>query len=73
MKKGTYISKATYQKLSEENKKLLSDIRLLVDENMTFMPDQIFCKMKWRKKFKEEKLLCNMLKDYADKHPLKKK
>lgn len=72
MKKGSYVTKSIYQKLAEQNKKLILDISILVSESRDLIPDRIFIMSKWRKKFKDEKLFINMLKDYCKKHSLKK-
>uniref|UniRef100_UPI0040478699 hypothetical protein n=1 Tax=Mariniflexile sp. TaxID=1979402 RepID=UPI0040478699 len=47
------VNRSTYQKLAEENKRLLKDIKLLVDSQLT--PEQIICISEWRKKFRKEK------------------
>lgn len=73
MKKGDYVLRSTYQKLAEKNKKLISDISILVSEGWNLMPYRIIVTSRWRKKFREEKLFIAILKDYCKKHPLKKK
>ena len=47
------ISRSEYQKVVEENKRLLKDIRLIT--NQTISPEQVKCICKWRDKFKKEK------------------
>lgn len=48
------VSRSVYQKLVEENKKLMADIRLLVEEDV-MSPEKILCVSKWRNKFEKEK------------------
>ena len=64
----------TYQKLAEENKRLLADIRTLTDGNWAkMMPERIFLTEKWRKRWDSERSLVNMIKEYAKKNPVKNK
>ena len=70
MKKGTYVSRSTYQKVVEENKKLLNDIRILVQERSYLTPppvEKLFVIHKWRKKFNEDRELFEMLKEIFSK------
>ena len=62
MNKGTYVSRSTYQKLKEKNKKLLQDIHILTKEGFP-SADKILTIAKWRKKFAEERELFEMLKE----------
>lgn len=65
------VSRSVYQKLKEENKKLLQDIKVLTDP----MPDENFMPVlkKWRNKFREESELHQMLHEvavqYLKEHP----
>ena len=59
------VSRSTYQKLAEENKRLLKDIRILVegDEDKWFD-----CYHRWTTKFYQEKQLNLSLKAAAKKY-----
>jgi len=57
------VSRSTYQKLKEENKRLLKDIKLLVDK--TYPVERIIAMDKWQKHFKEEKEFNSLMKDVA--------
>ena len=46
------ISRSIYQKLKEENKRLIKDIRILVSTDITI--EQYRTIKKWRDKFKKE-------------------
>lgn len=61
-RKGKYVSRSTYQKLAEENKKLLKDIRILTEEGFPSAA-KIITLDKWRRKFKEERDMFNLLRD----------
>ncbi len=63
MEQGKYVSRSVYQKVCEENKKLKSDIWTLVMKAVTW--DSVAVRMKWEKKFKEDKELSEMLRDFA--------
>lgn len=52
------ISRSVYQKVKEENKKLLNNIKLLVEE--TPSADKIICIVKWRDFFKKENEFNNL-------------
>jgi len=73
IKKGTYVSRSTYQKVCEENKKLLIDIKILTDEKMALSAEKIFTVKKWRDKFAKDKAFNEMLviacKQYLKEHP----
>ena len=47
------ISRSEYQRVVEENKKLMKDIEILTSEGLSV--DKILLKEKWRKHFKSEK------------------
>lgn len=64
MKKGTYVLRSTYQKLAEENKKLLNDIRILSEEGFSTV-ERIRTLAKWRKKFKADKEFVKTLKQFS--------
>lgn len=55
------IKRSTYQKVVEENKRLMHDLDLLTDESKSIHPDTILVKLKWRKYFKKEKDLNNFI------------
>ena len=56
------VSRSVYQKLKEENKKLLRDIETLVDPvNM----DRINMYKKWQSHFREEKEFNNVMRSVA--------
>lgn len=65
-----HVSRSTYQKVVEENKRLTKDIKTLVYGDI---PSIIFLKDKWRKKFQSEKDFNQMMKDvsqlYFDNNP----
>jgi len=64
------IKRSTYQKVVEENKLLLKDIKTLVYGDI---PQVIFLKDKYRKKFQSEKVFNQLMKDvsklYMDNNP----
>lgn len=53
------VSRSVYQQVVEQNKKLLNDIQILVDEKPS--ADKIVCISKWRDFFKKEKEFNTML------------
>jgi hypothetical protein len=64
MKHGTYVTRSTYQKVVEENKKLLNDIRILVQERSYQIPppvEKLLVIEKWRTKFAQDRELVDML------------
>lgn len=71
--KGTFVKRSTYQKVVEENKRLLIDIKILTEEQYDLTGERILLKMKWQKKFKEERELNALIKDacvqYLKDHP----
>jgi len=46
------VSRSVYQKATEENKRLISDIQILVASGVSLV--KIRCIQKWRKKFKDD-------------------
>lgn len=68
MEKGKYVSRSAFQKLAEENKRLLADIYILVSDNI---PDRIFVRSKWQRKIKENKLLAYELSKIAGEQSIK--
>lgn len=58
------VSRSTYQKVVEENKRLISDIKLLVEDGLP-SAEKIICIIKWREKFREEKHFNDMMKRVA--------
>lgn len=70
------VNRSTYQKVVEENKKLIEDIKLLVEGGIS-SPEKIICICEWRDKFKQDKELNIMMKraateyikDHADELP----
>ena len=65
----TAVSRSVYQKVCEENKRLLKDIKIL-SNGLT--SDKIICINKWRKKFKDDddfnELLRSASKEYIQLH-----
>lgn len=55
----TKVARSIYQKAIEENKRLLSDIKLLVSEECP--PEKILCIKKWQDKFRDEREFDDML------------
>lgn len=63
--KGKYVNRSTYQKLAEENKKLLYDIRILTAEVDGIPPvEKILVLHKWREKFKRDADFDRELKEF---------
>jgi hypothetical protein len=52
--RGAYIRRSIYQKVVEENKKLLSDIKILVGD---YGPAKLALSDKWEKKFESDQKL----------------
>jgi len=61
--RGKYVSRATYQKVVEENRKLLRDMAVIVQDGIN--PDSIILKIEYRKKFKQQRMFTKLLKEYA--------
>ena len=49
------VSRSVYQKLKEENKKLLKDINILVSNEFIFTPDRVIVHGKWQRHFKNKR------------------
>lgn len=62
------VSRAVYQKVCEDNKKLIKDIRILVRDGYLPDPIKILCVVKWRKQFAGEKALNDLLMGHAKKY-----
>jgi hypothetical protein len=64
------VNRSTYQKVVEENKKLLNDIKTLVYGDI---PSVIFLKHKYRQQFEKEREFNRMMKEvskmYMDNNP----
>lgn len=60
VKTGTYVSRSVFQKLKEENKRLLEDIRVMATGECF---DAIQLRIKWRKHFKAEKEMADMIRE----------
>lgn len=73
VEKGKYVKRSTYQKLAEENKKLLIDIGILTDEKYSLSAEKLHVVVKWRNKFAKDKEFNRMLteacKQYLKEHP----
>ena len=67
------IKRSTYQKVVEENKRLLADIELLVSTEPNKAAALLFCFAKWTTKFEEAKQMDNLIhsavKQYIKDHP----
>lgn len=61
--KMSKVSRSIYQKVVEENKRLMSDIRLLTENS--FNPLKLLCIQKWREKFRKEKEFNERMKEFA--------
>lgn len=48
------VSRSVYQKVCEENKKLMKDIRILTQKGLR-SSEYILCVAKWREHFEEER------------------
>ncbi len=55
------ISRSEYQRVVEENKRLLADIEVLVSGG----PESILLAVKWANKFKEDKEFSDRMKAYV--------
>lgn len=58
------VNRSTYQKVVEENKILIADIKLLVEDGMS-SAEKILCIGKWKDKFKKKKEFNAMMKQAA--------
>lgn len=59
------VNRSIYQKVVEENKALIADIKLMVSD---LSVEQLLCKAKWLVKFKEEAEFNSMLKQAAKRY-----
>jgi len=59
MEKGKYVSRSAYQKLAEENKKLMADIKIL---SGPYTGEKLLVMTKWRTKFEKDKMFCDLIK-----------
>jgi len=59
----TIVSRSVYQKVVEENKKLLNDIRILTGE---LTGERIIVATFWKKKFQRDKELIDMIKEWGE-------
>ena len=57
--RGKYVSRSVYQKVVEENRKLLKDIRALVDNSLTI--ESINVRRKWCDKFQKDREFVNLI------------
>lgn len=62
------VSRSVYQKVKEENKKLLREIELLVQE--TPSAEKIICITKWREFFRKEKEFNELLNSTLHAHEI---
>ena len=60
------VSRSEYQKLAEENKRLLNDIRILTTEG--FSMEKILMIKKWRESFEEKDKFKNWIKGILGKN-----
>lgn len=72
-KRGTYVNRSVYQKVVEENRKLVYEIGILTREETIPSAEKILTIQKWRKKFQSDKRLAALLKiaakEYLKEHP----
>lgn len=61
------VSRSVYQKLKEENKRLMKDIRILCEDGIPSF-EQIMLIKKYRSQFKKEKEFNNMIKLACQNH-----
>lgn len=63
---GTYVSKAVWAKVTEENKSMIRDLFILLKQvSVNDLMEAQEVRMKWRKRFKERKDLTDMLFEIA--------
>jgi len=73
--RGKYVTRSVYQKVCEENKKLLHDLNVLTrDEGKNLMSvEKVATIQKWRSKFQKDRLfskaLTEVAKEYLKTHP----
>lgn len=63
---GQYVLRATYQKVAEDNKKLLADIKILTTSGIS--PARILLIEKWQNKFKEDNNLNDLITEACNKY-----
>ena len=70
-RKGKYVTRSVYQKVCEENKRLIADIREMVSDANPY--SRLVVVVKWRRKFymadAQEKLITTFAKSYLKEHP----
>jgi protein-arginine kinase activator protein McsA len=70
MEKGTYVTRSAFQRLAEENKRLLKDIKILCTAPVS---EAYALRIDWRKRFQHEAELNAMIRkvalDYGKAHP----
>jgi hypothetical protein len=57
--KGKYVTRSAFQKVCEENKRLIKDIEVLVDMNPN--PEKLKVALKWTEYFQKDKEFNEML------------
>ena len=65
---GTYVTRSTYQKVCEENKRLKADIYALVMANFEDEVSEVLgieVMDRWRDKFEKDKEFEKLMKDFA--------
>jgi hypothetical protein len=71
MNKGTYVTRSVYQKVVEENRRLLKDIKILCTTSS--IPEAFKLRIEYRKRFQHEAELNAMIKkvalEYGKAHP----
>ena len=60
----SHVSRSVYQKVVEENKQLIADIKVLVGEHCV---ERAILRAKWTDKFKDQKAFGDLLKEIATK------
>jgi hypothetical protein len=68
MKKGMCVSRSVYAKLLNEKHRLLRDIKIMAGE---YSPQRVFTVERWRKKFRQEKELNEMIRKVAREYGVK--
>lgn len=61
MKRGTYVKRSTYQKVCEENKKLIADLKTICCSGDAVT--SVDTELKWRKHFEEEEKFNSLLRE----------
>jgi len=60
------VNRSTYQKVCEENKRLIKDIEILTRAEIMPSAEKILVVSKWRDKFKKDKQLSSFIKEIVD-------